>query len=142
MSKRLSQCLIPALPSGVHQRALDVYTHILSVLGVWVSLIALVGSAHSFELDSQSDGLKRDLPLWSSGLFPFFEYAATNVRPVLLELFEKYYIPLQGELRPVMRSFILALLPGLEEETSETFDRVRTYTSCRYYGLIWLHLRY
>ena len=73
----------------------------------------------------QPDGLKRDLSLWSSGLFPFFEYAATNVRPVLLELFEKYYIPLQDELRPIMRSFILALLPGLEEETSETFDRVR-----------------
>lgn len=34
VAKRLSQCLIPALPSGVHQRALDVYSHILSVLGV------------------------------------------------------------------------------------------------------------
>ena len=44
---------------------------------------------------------------------------------MLLELFERYYIPLQGELRPVMRAFILALLPGLEEETSEFFERVR-----------------
>ncbi|EJC98757.1 uncharacterized protein FOMMEDRAFT_170958 [Fomitiporia mediterranea MF3/22] len=104
VSKRLSQCLIPALPSGVHQRALDVYSHILSVLG--------------------PDGLKRDLPLWSSGLFPFFEYAATNVKPVLLGLFEKYYVPLQAELRPIMRAFILALLPGLEEETSESFEQV------------------
>ncbi|KAL5535972.1 hypothetical protein ACEPAF_4066 [Sanghuangporus sanghuang] len=104
VAKRLSQCLIPALPSGVHQRALDVYSHILSVLG--------------------PDGLKRDLPLWSSGLFPFFEYAATNVKPVLLGLFEKYYVPLQGELRPIMRAFILALMPGLEEETSETFEQV------------------
>lgn len=34
VSKRLAQCLNPALPTGVHQRALDVYTHILSVLGV------------------------------------------------------------------------------------------------------------
>jgi hypothetical protein len=34
VAKRLSQCLNPALPTGVHQRALDVYTHILSVLGV------------------------------------------------------------------------------------------------------------
>jgi hypothetical protein len=34
VAKRLSQCLNPALPTGVHQRALDVYTHILAVLGV------------------------------------------------------------------------------------------------------------
>ncbi len=34
VAKRLSQCLNPALPTGVHQRALDVYTHILRVIGV------------------------------------------------------------------------------------------------------------
>lgn len=31
---------------------------------------------------------------------------------------------MQGGLRPVMKSFILALLPGLEEETGEFFDQV------------------
>lgn len=34
VAKRLAQCLNPALPTGVHQRALDVYAHILPVLGV------------------------------------------------------------------------------------------------------------
>lgn len=34
VAKRLSQCLNPALPTGVHQRALDVYAHICVVLGV------------------------------------------------------------------------------------------------------------
>jgi len=38
VAKRLSQCLNPALPTGVHQRALDVYAHILAVLGVRSSL--------------------------------------------------------------------------------------------------------
>ncbi|TCD67610.1 hypothetical protein EIP91_012242 [Steccherinum ochraceum] len=104
VSKRLSQCLNPALPTGVHQRALDVYSHILAVLG--------------------SEGLHRDLALWSSGLFPFFEYAATSVKPTLLNLFDTYYSPLQTGLRPIMKSFILALLPGLEEETGEFFDKV------------------
>ena len=33
---------------------------------------------------------------------------------------------MQGSLRPVMKSFILALLPGLEEETGEFFDQVLT----------------
>ncbi|KAI6136235.1 Dopey, N-terminal-domain-containing protein [Pisolithus sp. B1] len=104
VAKRLAQCLNPALPAGVHQRALDVYTHILSVLG--------------------TEGLKHDLPLWSSGLFPFFEYASTSVKPTLLNIYDTYYLPLQHDLRPVMKSFILALLPGLEEETGEFFDKV------------------
>ena len=34
VAKRLAQCLNPALPTGVHQRALEVYAHILAVLGV------------------------------------------------------------------------------------------------------------
>ncbi|EMD42316.1 hypothetical protein CERSUDRAFT_102665 [Gelatoporia subvermispora B] len=104
VAKRLSQCLNPALPTGVHQRALDVYSHIFAVLG--------------------SEGLQRDLPLWSSGLFPFFEYAAISVKPTLINLFDTYYLPLQGGLRPVMKAFILSLLPGLEEETGEYFDKV------------------
>ncbi|CAL1694342.1 unnamed protein product [Somion occarium] len=104
VAKRLSQCLNPALPTGVHQRALDVYAHVLAVLG--------------------SEGLQRDLALWSSGLFPFFEYAATSVKPTLLNLFDTHYLPLQAGLRPIMKSFILALLPGLEEETGEFFEKV------------------
>jgi len=35
-----------------------------------------------------------------------------------------YYLALQGALRPIMKAFILALLPGLEEETGEFFDQV------------------
>jgi hypothetical protein len=34
VAKRLSQCLNPALPTGVHQRALDVYAHVLGIIGV------------------------------------------------------------------------------------------------------------
>ncbi|KAI0639909.1 Dopey, N-terminal-domain-containing protein [Trametes polyzona] len=104
VAKRLSQCLNPALPNGVHQRALDVYAHVFAVLG--------------------SEGLQRDLALWSSGLFPFFEYASTAVKPTVLNLFDTHYLPLQAGLRPVMKSFILALLPGLEEETGEYFEKV------------------
>lgn len=104
VAKRLSQCLNPALPQGVHQRALDVYAYILATIG--------------------QDGLRRDLQVWSTGLFPFFQYAATAVRPIVLGLFEKFYLPLKAELRPAIKAFILALLPGLEEETGEHFERV------------------
>ncbi|KAG8763896.1 hypothetical protein FRC12_008365, partial [Ceratobasidium sp. 428] len=104
VAKRLAQCLNPALPNGVHQRALDVYAHVLAVLGL--------------------DGLKRDLLLWSAGLFPFFEYAATSVKPALLNLYDTHFLPLGSSLRPATRALILALLPGLEEEQGEFFDKV------------------
>ncbi|BGP31712.1 hypothetical protein JCM10296v2_003486 [Rhodotorula toruloides] len=104
VAKRLSQCLNPALPTGVHQRALDVYTHILSTIG--------------------PDQLVHDLPAWSSGLFPFFQYAATSVKPIVLSIYERFYLPLSESLRPATKAFILALLPGLEEETGEWFEKV------------------
>ncbi|KAG8967964.1 hypothetical protein FRC03_008985 [Tulasnella sp. 419] len=104
LSKRLAQCLNPALPTGVHQRALDVYSHILTLIG--------------------PEGLKRDLLIWSPGLLPFFEYAATSVKPALLNIYTTHYLPLKSSLRPIMKSLVLGILPGLEEETGEFFDGV------------------
>lgn len=103
VAKRLAQCLNPALPSGVHQRALDVYHHILSVIG--------------------ADGLRRDLQVWTSGLLPFFQYASTSVKPTLLGIYETFYLPLGDDLRPLTKALQMALLPGLEEETSEYYER-------------------
>ncbi|TKY89065.1 hypothetical protein EX895_001596 [Sporisorium graminicola] len=103
VAKRLAQCLNPALPSGVHQRALDVYHHILSVIG--------------------PDGLRRDLQVWTSGLLPFFQYASTSVKPTLISIYETFYLPLQDDLRPLTKALQIALLPGLEEETSEYYER-------------------
>ncbi|GAA5993677.1 hypothetical protein JCM10908_002290 [Rhodotorula pacifica] len=106
VAKRLSQCLNPALPTGVHQRALDVYVHILTTIG--------------------SENLRRDLPAWTSGLLPFFQYAATSIKPMVLSIFDRFYLPLHEALRPATKAFILALLPGLDEEASEWFEQVAT----------------
>lgn len=103
LSKRLAQCLNPALPSGVHHRALSVYRQIF--------------------LQLSTDGLRRDLAIWSPGLLPFFERANTSTRPVVLALLEDFYLPLADELKPMTRAFLLAVLPGLEEEGAENFDR-------------------
>ncbi|KAJ6784133.1 hypothetical protein PWT90_09007 [Aphanocladium album] len=104
LSKRLSQCLNPTLPSGVHQKALEVYTYVFDTIG--------------------ADGLSRDLPLYLPGLAPTLSFASLSVRSPFLELLEKYFVKLDARsLRPAMRSIILALLPGLEDETSEDFDR-------------------
>ncbi|KAM3457386.1 hypothetical protein MY3296_001128 [Beauveria thailandica] len=104
LSKRLSQCLNPTLPSGVHQKAIEVYTYVFDTIG--------------------ADGLSRDLPLYLPGLAPTLSFASLSVRSPFLELLEKYFVKLDARsLRPAMRSIILALLPGLEDETSEDFDR-------------------
>jgi Dopey, N-terminal len=45
-------------------------------------------------------------------------------KPTLLNIYDTHYLPLQASLRPITKSFILALLPGLEEETGEFFEKV------------------
>jgi hypothetical protein len=56
------------------------------------------------------------------------DFVFDEAQPTLLNIFDAYYLPLQSRLRPAMKSFILALLPGLEEETGEFFDKVRLYS--------------
>ncbi|KAK4128572.1 hypothetical protein N657DRAFT_686083 [Parathielavia appendiculata] len=104
VAKRLSQCLNPSLPSGVHQKTIEVYSYIFSVIG--------------------KDGLSRDLRLYLPGLASVLSFASLTVRAPFLDLLERYFLDLHPRsLRPAMKSVILALLPGLEEETSEEFDR-------------------
>lgn len=104
VAKRLAQCLDPTLPSGVHQKALEVYNYIFEVIG--------------------KDGLSRDLPLYLPGLTPTLSFASLSVRSPFLEILETYFVGIDARsLRPAMRSIILALLPGLEDESSEDFDR-------------------
>lgn len=102
IGKRLSQCLHPALPSGVHLKALETYEVIFKIIGTkWLS---------------------KDLFIYSSGLFPLLGYAAMSVKPVLLTLYERYFLPLQRALLPSLQAFIMGLLPGLEEG-AEVYDR-------------------
>ncbi|ORY92300.1 Dopey, N-terminal-domain-containing protein [Syncephalastrum racemosum] len=128
VAKRLAQCLNPGFPAGVHQKTLDVYAYILETIG--------------------TDQLADDLALWSLGLFPFVQYAAMHVKPQLLSIFETYYFPLKQRLRPAMRGFIIALLPALDEEGSEFFDKVvvlmdhlaNTVNLPFFYSCLWLVL--
>lgn len=104
VAKRLAQCLAPALPSGVHKRTLEVYAFVFSVLG--------------------KDGLSRDLALWLPGISPTLSFASLSIKPFLLSLFETFVVPLNPNiLRSALKAIVLALLPGLEEETSEEFER-------------------
>lgn len=104
VAKRLSQCLNPSLPSGVHQKTLEVYNYVFTIIG--------------------RNGLSRDLPLYLPGLAPTLSFASLSVRTPFLDLLERHFLELDPRaLRPAMKSIVLALLPGLEEETAEDFDR-------------------
>ncbi|KAL8780079.1 MAG: hypothetical protein Q9213_006638 [Squamulea squamosa] len=104
VAQRLSQCLNPALPAGVHQEALKVYTYIFSLIG--------------------KDGLGRDLSFYLPGLSPVLAFASLLVKPPLLSLFDTFIVPLDpADLRPALKGILLSLLPGLEEESSEEFER-------------------
>ncbi|CAK7216411.1 hypothetical protein SCUCBS95973_002803 [Sporothrix curviconia] len=104
VAKRLSQCLNPSLPSGVHQKALEVYNIVFSIIG--------------------TDGLSRDMPLYLPGLAPTLSFASLSARAHFFDLLERHFLDLDPRsLRPALKSLILALLPALEDETAEDFDR-------------------
>jgi hypothetical protein len=52
-------------------------------------------------------------------------FASLSVRPLFLSVFEKHLLTLDAHaLRPALKAIILSILPGLEDETSEDFDRM------------------
>ncbi|KAB7504316.1 Protein dopey-1-like protein [Armadillidium nasatum] len=95
IAKRLAQCLHPALPSGVHLKALEIYDVIFKCMG--------------------TNRLSQELFIYSAGLFPLFSSAAMNVRSALLTIYENHFVPLGTRLRPGLNGFLAATLSGVEE---------------------------
>lgn len=89
----------------MHQKAIEVYSHIFATLG--------------------REGLAANLQTYFAGLSSVLSFASLSVRPAFLSLIEAYLLPLDAQaIRPALKAVILALLPGLEDDTSEDFDRV------------------
>ncbi|EXJ64104.1 hypothetical protein A1O7_00440 [Cladophialophora yegresii CBS 114405] len=104
LAKYLALCLKPSLPSGVHQKALEVYSLVFTLLG--------------------TERLSQDLPIWLPGVLHTLTFAALTTRPLFLSLYDDHLLKLSSRaLRPALRAIILSLLPGIEEEHSEDFDR-------------------
>ena len=103
VAKRLYQCLNPALPSGVHLKTLETVELIFSRIG--------------------PQRLARDLAFYSEGIFPLYRHASYSVRPVLLDLFERHYVPLGPKAVPCLPGLVLALLSAMEDVASDLFHR-------------------
>ncbi|XP_039275981.1 protein dopey-1 homolog [Nilaparvata lugens] len=124
ISKRLAQCMHPALPSGVHLRALETYDIIFKCMG--------------------TNRLSHELFIYSAGLFPLLGHAAINVRPSLLTVYETHFVPLGKRLGPGLSGFLSGVLPGLEEG-SDHFERTNALLekvcegvgASHFYGCLW-----
>lgn len=102
VAKRLSQCLHPALPMGVHVKALEAYKVIFDLLG--------------------PEKLPEYLYLYAVGLFPLMDHCGIKVKSELFLIFETYLVPLGPDLRPALPGFLAGVLLGLEEGT-EFYNR-------------------
>ncbi|MFH4975517.1 hypothetical protein AB6A40_002226 [Gnathostoma spinigerum] len=102
VAKRLSQCLHPALPHGVHLKALETYRQLFDILG--------------------QRSLPKLLYLFAVGLFPLMDHCGIKVKSELLSIFEQYLLPLGAALKPALPGFITGVLLGLEEGT-EFYER-------------------
>jgi hypothetical protein len=76
----------PALPAGVHQKALETYDIIFKCMG--------------------TNRLAAELFIYSAGLFPLLSNAALNVRSLLLTVYETHFVPLGQRLRPGLNGFL------------------------------------
>ena len=104
LARYLAQCLRPSLPAGVHQKALEAYGLIFNILG--------------------KEGLSSDLPLYFPGLAPTLSFASLSTRPYFLSLFDEHILKLPSKsLRSALKAILLSLLPGIEEENSEDFEK-------------------
>lgn len=120
ISKRLAQCMHPALPSGVHLKALETYDVIFKCMG--------------------TNRLSHELFIYSAGLFPLLGHSAMNVRPSLLKVYETHFVPLGERLRPALSGFLSGVLPGLESG-SDHFDRTNSLLEkvCEGVGSAWFY---
>lgn len=100
VSRRLSSSLSPNLPSGVHQKTLEVYNFIFQKIGI--------------------EALSRESNIWIPGILPLMSYASISVKSPLIDLYENYLVQLESSIQRILIKPILAsLFPGIDDESSE-----------------------
>ncbi|OON21229.1 Dopey protein [Opisthorchis viverrini] len=106
IGKRLAQCLHPALPPGVHCKALECYDVIFRTVG--------------------PQRLVPDLPIYGAGLFSLLGPSAMAVKPPLFDIFQEHLLPLGTALQPAFMGLLQGLLPGLEQGAEFSERGVKT----------------
>jgi hypothetical protein len=99
----LSKCLSPNLPSGVHQKALEIYQLIFKELGI--------------------DTLSSKVNIWIPGVLPIIQYASISIKPLVIQLYKDFLLTLPSTvLKPLIKPILSYLLCSIDDERSEFFD--------------------
>lgn len=103
ISITLSKCLSPNLPSGVHQKTIEVYNYIFKELGI--------------------DALAQHVNIWLPGVLPIMQFASISIKPVVIDLYKNHLLTLPSDvLKSVVKPILSYLLPSIDDERSEFFD--------------------
>lgn len=106
IANKLSLCLSSKLPNGVHQKTLAVYDLIFNCLSL--------------------DTFNNELLIWLPGLLPVLSFGSIQVKSEVVRMF-KYLILTNiyhKNLFTITKPFILSLLSGLDDESSESFPDI------------------
>lgn len=99
--KRLNQCLNPALPAGVHMKALGVYKIVISKIS--------------------QENLSKEIGILSLGLFTFYSHSNLTSIPNYIEVVKKIVEALGTKSEKICKSLIFGVIMGLEEENTEQY---------------------
>lgn len=99
----LSKCLSPNLPSGVHQKSLEIYQLVFKELGI--------------------DTLSSNVNVWIPGILPIIQYASISIKPMVIQLHKDFLLTLPSNvLKPLIKPILSYLLCSIDDERSEFFD--------------------
>lgn len=100
VSRRLASSLSPNLPSGVHQKTIEVYNVIFSKIGI--------------------EALNKECNIWVPGILPLMSYASISVKGPLIDLYENYLLRISpSALRLLVKPLVASLFPGIDDDSSE-----------------------
>ncbi len=130
LAKRLAQCLNKDLPGGLHEVSIKLYAFVLHNLS-----------------SNNSQNLGKNLALFSSGLFPFYQYASAQNKINYLEsIIKKVYLCINStELELCLPGLLVSILPCLDENNDkitknviEVFNDISSKINAKiFYGVLW-----
>lgn len=138
LNKRLNQSLNPALPPGIHFKAIQIYSVLIEKLSTYINNLNSVEKTE-FELNRTH----KVFFLLLTGFFAFSANLKIQTRPAYFALINKQILSLNISLNEHIRNILLGLLCGLDEDIDFA---TRTHESiCTLYNRVdkhsfWNHL--
>lgn len=107
IAKRLNQCLnIPNLPIGIHRTNMTIYDLVFDILA------------------KRKSAMAKNIGIFSFGLFSMFKRAQLEIKHSIIGLFEKYYLPLDEQLVPMLNGLVGCLLSGMNDSETEMKSKI------------------